>query len=114
MQELEKRKNKNNEEEGITNLGFVPSGFTFSQAIRQIKDKRKFFINAYEGGHRLTICDTLRMTIREADKLPDSLEKFQIKEYIEQAYDFGKRMDARMKYLKKLLDEHGIDYTKKN
>lgn len=104
--------NKNFQEEGITNLGLVPKGASFSQAIKAIRDKRKFFINPYEGGHRLTICDTLRMTYREADKLSDSNEKEQIKEYLAQAFDFGKRMDARMKYLKALLEENGIDYEK--
>lgn len=103
---------KNNIEEGITNLGLVPNGMTFSQATSAISHKRKFFINAYEGGHRLTLCDTLRMTLREIDKLSDSSEKFQITEYIEQSYDYAKRMDARMKYLKNILDERGIDYEK--
>lgn len=104
--------NKNGIEEGITNLGMVPPGSSFSEAIKSIKNKRKYFINAYEGGHRLTICDTLRMTLREVDKLENTYEKAQIKEYIEQAYDFGKRMDARMKYLKQLLDENNIEYEK--
>lgn len=103
---------KNSVEEGITNLGLVPAGMTFAQATRKARDKRKFFINAYEGGHRLTICDTLRMTLREVNKLPDSPEKRQIIEYIEQSYDYGKRMDARMKYLKSILDEKSINYEK--
>ena|SRR5215217_6083212 len=104
--------NRNSSEEGITNLGLVPQGASFYDAITSIRDKRKYFIRPYEGGHRLTICDTLRMTYREADKLYDSEEKEKIKEYISQAYDFGKRMDARMKYLKEILDERGIDYIK--
>lgn len=104
--------NKNSAEEGITNFGMVPSNYSFSQAIRSARDKRKYFINAYEGGHRLTICDTLRMTLREVYKLEDSVEKRQIIEYIEQAYDFGKRMDARMKYLKNVLDDNNIEYEK--
>lgn len=103
---------KNNTEEGITNLGLVPHGMTFSQATKAIKEKRKFFINAYEGGHRLTLCDTLRMTLREVDQLPISCETKQIVEYIEQSYDYAKRMDARMKYFKNILDERGIDYEK--
>jgi NAD(P)H-nitrite reductase large subunit len=104
--------NKNKAEEGITNLGMVPDNLSYFEAIKAIKHKRKYIINAYEGGHRLTICDTLRMTLREAYKLEDSQEKQQIIEYIYQAYDFGKRMDARMKYLKSILDENGIDYLK--
>lgn len=104
--------NRNGAEEGITNLGLVPDRMSFSQAIKSIRNQRKFFINPYEGGHRLTVCDTLRMTLRELDKIKDSSEKEQIKEYIEQAYDFCKRMDARMKYLKNLLDENNIQYEK--
>lgn len=103
---------KNSAEEGITNLGLVPVGMSFAQAISSIKSKRKYYINPYEGGHRLTVCDTLRMTLREVDKLPKSKEKEQIIEYIEQAYDFGKRMDARMKYLKSILDQNNIEYEK--
>lgn len=106
--------NKNAVEEGITNLGFVPSGMSFSDAIKSIKNQRKFHVNAFEGGHRLTICDTIRMTLREVYKLPPSPETEQIKEYLEQAYDFGKRMDARMKYLRKTLEDNNIDYTKGN
>lgn len=104
--------NKNKVEEGITNLGEVPKGVSFSQAIRSIKNKRKYIINPYEGGHRLTICDTLRMSVRELDKTENTEEKEQIREYLSQAYDFAKRMDARMKYLKNVLDERGIDYEK--
>lgn len=104
--------NKNRTEEGITNLGMIPDGVSFSEAIKSIKDKRKFFIDPYEGGHRLTICDTLRMTLRETYNLPDSKEKEQIIEYLEQAYDFGKRMDARIKYLKSVLENNSIYYYK--
>jgi hypothetical protein len=106
--------NKNSAEEGITNLGMIPDGMSFPDAIRSIKSKRKFFINEYEGGHRLTICDTLRMTLREVNNLPDTLEKKQIREYLEQAYDFGKRMDSRMKYLKSILDKNSIYYETSN
>src|SRR6218665_2644628 len=104
--------NKNGVEEGITNLGLIPKGVRFYDAVVAMRQKRKFVMNAYEGGHRLTICDTLRMTSREIDKFKDSPEKRVIKEYLNQAYDFGKRMDARMKYLKNILDEHGIEYEK--
>lgn len=103
---------KNSSEENITNLGLVPEGLTFAQATEIAKKKRKFFINEHEGGHRLTICDTLRMTLREINNLPDSKEREQIKEYLSAAYDYGKRMDARMKYLKSVLEENGIDYIK--
>lgn len=104
--------NKNKVEEGITNLGLVPDGMSFSEAIDYIKPEKKYFIDPFSGGHRLTICDTLRMTWREAAKLPPSKEKDEIIKYLEQAFDFGKRMDARMKYLRSVLEEHNIDYTK--
>lgn len=104
--------NKNSIEEGITNLGFVPEGKTFAEAIAAIKHKKKYLINAYEGGHRLTICDTLRMIMREINTLEDTHQKRLLIDYIAQAFDFGKRMDARMKYLKSILDENGIDYEK--
>lgn len=105
---------KNSAEEGITNLGLVPQGTSFSHAISQIKEKRKYHINPYNGGHRLTLCDTLRMAYREIDTIQDCSQKEQIKEYLAQAFDFGKRMDARMKYLKEILDDNGIEYTKSN
>lgn len=103
--------NRNSAETGITNLGMVPIGYTFAQATEAVKHKRKYFIDPDNGGHRLTICDTLRMMWREIEKLPVSEETMQIKEYIAQAFDYGKRMDARMKYLKKELEKAGIDYT---
>lgn len=104
--------NRNSAETGITNLGMVPTGYTFAQATEAAKQHRKYHIDPETGGHRLTICDTLRMTWREIEKLPTSPETEQIKEYIAQAFDYGKRMDARMKYLKSLLDDNHIKYIK--
>lgn len=105
-------KTKNKTEEGITNLGFVPSGMSFLDAIKSVKPQRKYFVNQNEGGHRLTICDTIRMSLRELENLPYSKEKEAITEYLHQAFDFGKRMDARMKYLRAKLEENNINYTK--
>lgn len=104
--------NRNSAETGITNLGMVPIGYTFAQATDAVKHKRKYHIDPENGGHRLTICDTLRMTWREVERLPASSETEQIKEYLAQAFDYGKRMDARMKYLKSLLEENGVEYEK--
>lgn len=101
---------KTGKEFGITNLGKVPHGMSFAEAIEKTKLLRKFELNPYEKITRLTICDTLRVMYREADKLPYSKEKEQIQEYILACGDFAKRMDARMKYLKSKLEENGIKY----
>lgn len=92
-------------EEGITNLGPVPSGLTFAQATALSKPRRKYTINPYAGGKRLTICDTLRMTWRELDKMPPSAEVDQTREYIAQAFDYAKRMNARLQELKALTGQ---------
>lgn len=87
-------------EEGLTNLGRVPVGMTFADATRAATGQRKFQIDPYSRGHRLTICDTLRQTWRVVDRLPDSAEKGQIREYLAAAFDYAKRMDARLKEIK--------------
>lgn len=92
-------------EEGITNLGKVPAGMTFAQAIEATKPLRKYALNHYEGGHRLTICDTIRQTWRVLDAMPDNPEKEQIREYLLAMGDFAKRMDARMKELKAMMED---------
>lgn len=89
-------------EEGITNLGRVPKGMTFFEAIRASAPQRKYVLNHYEGGHRLTICDTIRHSWRVLDTMPDSPEKDVLREYLLAMGDFSKRMDARMKELKAL------------
>lgn len=96
---------KKYEEQGITNLGPVPPGLSYPQAVALMKKKRKYEINPYEGGHRMTLCDTTRMAWREVDNLPPSPEKRQLYEYLGAIFDYGKRMDARMKELKSLLTE---------
>lgn len=94
-----------NDEEGITNLGYVPIGMSYSQAIEHVKPLRKYNINPYNGGHRLTLCDTLRMSWREIDSLPDSEQKRQLYEYLGAAFDMAKRMDRRIKELKGTLKQ---------
>lgn len=90
------------DETGITNLGPVPPGMTFAEATAAAKPLRKYLINPHAGGHRLTICDTLRMTWREVETLPDGPAKAQILEYLGQAFDMAKRMNARLQELKAL------------
>lgn len=87
-------------EEGITNLGCVPQGMTFAEATAAARPRRKYRINPYDGGRRLTICDTLRMTWRELDKLPQGPEVEQIRDYLAAAFDYAKRMNARLQELK--------------
>jgi hypothetical protein len=84
----------------VTNLGPVPPGMTFLQATRAMKPQRKFEIDYYAKGNRLTICDTLRHMWREVDKLPNSETKATLREYIAASVDYAKRMDLRMKELK--------------
>jgi hypothetical protein len=92
------------DETGVTNLGLVPKGMTFSEAVASMRDKRKYRINPYDGGHRMTLCDTLRAMWREIDTLPDGPFKEQMRDYLGASFDYAKRMDARMKELKGLLD----------
>lgn len=90
-------------EVGITNLGPVPEGMPFLDAIRASAPLRKHALNHYEGGDRLTICDTIRHAWRVLDTMPDSPEKETLREYLLAMGDFAKRMDLRMKALKAML-----------
>lgn len=94
-----------NDEEGITNLGRVPAGLTFAEATERVAVQRKYQIDPYAGGHRLTLCDTLRHTWRLVDGLPNDPDKEQIRDYLRAAFDYAKRMDARMKELKGLAEQ---------
>lgn len=86
-------------EEGITNLGDVPEGMTFLAALEAVKAQRKYTINPDHRSRRLTICETQREVWRIAETLPEP-ERSKLKLLAGAAYDFGKRMDARMKELK--------------
>lgn len=103
---------KNLEELNITNLGNVPQGMSYAQAVESVKHLRKYFIDPYSGGHRLTICDTLRMSWRILDTMERTPEVEQLYEYLAQCFHYSKSMDARMKYLKSILDDNEIDYIK--
>lgn len=92
-----------NEETGITNLGVVPTGMTFSAAVAKMRPLRKYTIRPEEFRNRMTLCDTLRMLWRETEKLPPGPDRDQMQDYIAASYDYAKRMDARMKELKNLL-----------
>lgn len=91
-------------EAGITNLGPVPEGMSFQDAIALAQSERKYFINADHQSRRLTICETMREVWRVAETLPQP-QRDQMQLLAGAGYDFGKRMDARMKELKALLDD---------
>lgn len=92
------------DEEGITNFGRIRPGLSFAEATAEKAPERKYHINPYAGGHRLTLCETLRQTWRLLDGMPDDPAKETMRDYLAAAFDYAKRMDARMKELKGMLD----------
>ena len=86
-------------EQGITNLGPVPPGMSFQDAIALTQSDRKYFINPDHQSRRLTICETMREVWRVADTLPEP-QRSQLQLLAGAGYDFGKRMNARMIELK--------------
>ena len=87
------------DETGITNLGPVPAGMSFLEAIKAMEPHRKYQINPHHHSHRLTVCETQREIWRIAEALPEP-ERSQLQLLAGQGFDMGKRMDARMKELK--------------
>lgn len=86
-------------EQGITNLGPVPDGMAFLDAIRAAAGHRKHQINPQHQSRRLTYCEVMREVWRIADGLPGP-ERAALQDLAAAGFDFGKRMDARMKELK--------------
>lgn len=86
-------------EVGITNLGPVPPGMTFLDAIEAARGARKYRINPEHQSHRLTICETQREIWRIAEALPEP-QRSQLQLLAGAAFDFGKRMNKRMTDLK--------------
>lgn len=86
----------------ITNLGPVPEGMSFLEAAEAVKPQRKYHINPAHQSRRLTLCETLREIHRIADNLPEP-ERSDLHMLAGAAFDFGKRMDRRMKELKAML-----------
>lgn len=84
---------------GITNLGAVPAGMSFLEATEAMVEQRKYHINPEHQSGRLTICETMREIWRIAETLPEP-ERSDLQLLAGAAFDFGKRMDARMKELK--------------
>jgi hypothetical protein len=86
-------------EEGITNLGPVPDGMSFWEATQYMREKRKYIINPDNNSRRMTICETMREIYREASGSAPDWHK--ITELAATGFDYGKRMDARIKELKR-------------
>lgn len=89
-------------EVGITNLGPVPAGMSFLEAVQAVKEDRKYQINPGHHSNRLTLCEALREVWRIAHDLPEP-DRSRLQLLAGAAFDFGKRMDARMKELKGML-----------
>lgn len=85
-------------EVGITNLGPVPEGMTFYEALAALRGQRKHAINPAQHSNRLTYCEVMREICREAAS--DRPDMAKIADLAAAGFDFGKRMDARMKELK--------------
>jgi hypothetical protein len=86
-------------EVGLTNLGPVPARLTFLEATAAVRDQRKYEINPEHYSQRLTICETMREVWRIAERLPEP-QRSELQLLAGAAFDYGKRMDARMKELK--------------
>lgn len=91
------------DETGITNLGPVPDGLTFLQAVASTRAQRKFHINPDHHSRRLTLCEAQREVWRIANTLPEPARS-RLQLLAGASFDFGKRMDARMKELKRMLE----------
>lgn len=87
------------DETGVTNLGPVPDGLSFLEAVDLARGQRKYRINPGHQSRRMTVCETQREIWRIAETLPEP-ERTQLQLLAGAAFDFGKRMDARMKELK--------------
>lgn len=91
-------------EVGITNLGPVPEGMTFLEATEAVLPERKYRINPEHHSGRLTLCETQREIWRISESCPEP-QRTQLKLLAGASYDYGKRMDARMKELKGMINE---------
>lgn len=72
---------------------------TFLAATESMVAARKYQINPCHQSRRLTLCETVREVWRIADRLPEP-ERSQLQMLAGAAFDYGKRMDRRMKELK--------------
>lgn len=93
-------------EVGITNLGPVPDGMSFVEAMRAMRQQRKYQINPQHRSHRLTICETMREIHRIAEDLPEP-QRSALQDLAWGGFDFGKRMNARMVELRGIVEGMG-------
>lgn len=91
-------------EVGVTNLGPVPKGMTFCGATAAVAHRRKYRINPEHRSNRLTICETLREIHRIAERAPEP-DRSNLLLLVGAAFDYAKKMDARMKELKAVLPD---------
>lgn len=83
---------------GVTNLGPVPEGMSFYDAIDAVRGQRKYTINPAHQSRRLTYCEVMREICREAaSEQPDMAR---IADLAAAGFDFGKRMHHRILELK--------------
>lgn len=93
-------------EVGLTNLGPVPDGMTFLDATFATRDQRKYQINPRHRSRRLTLCETSREIYRIAEALPEPRQS-ELRELAAAVFDYGKRMDARMRELRGMVEALG-------
>lgn len=89
-------------EVGITNLGPVPEGMAFLEAVASVEGQRKHDINPEHQSKRLTLCEALREIWRIAEWC-ESPAREDLQMLAGFAFDCGKRMDARMKELREMI-----------
>jgi hypothetical protein len=83
---------------GVTNLGPVPDGMDFYEAVDAVRDQRKHRINPAHHSRRLTYCEVMREICREAASEDPDMAK--IADLAAAGFDFGKRMHHRILDLK--------------
>lgn len=79
----------------VTNLGPVPEGVAFLDAVFASAEQRKHRINPRHESRRLTICEISREVWRLADTLPEPA-RGQFQELAAAAFDMGKRLHHRV------------------
>lgn len=91
------------DETGITNLGPIPAGMTLLDGLRATRGQRKFRIDPDFQSGRMTVCETMREVWKLGCRIGGD-DGAALMEMAAAGYDFGKRMDARMKELKAMLN----------
>lgn len=90
----------------VTNLGDVPYGMSFLDATRATRDLRRYTINPGHRSQRLTICETMREVWRMGERIGGA-DGAALQELAAAGFDYGKRMDARMRDLREMVEALG-------